>query len=118
MRKVAQPDSVPRIDPEVGEIDDEPGKALHDRIIEMRNEAVAHSAFKRYPVQIIKRQAPQIGIRAGGGVTVSRAWHVTQENLDLESFEHLAPRLQGACALAVIEDLMRRPAAEDGNAEP
>lgn len=99
-------DSDPKIDSEIAEIDDEAGKLLHKQLVEARHQAIAHSSFARYPVQLSSGSSPGPGYRLSP-VALSVAWHVTQEQIDLDAFEHLARRLRAACQLAVIEDMMR-----------
>jgi hypothetical protein len=115
-RKGGVYESDPRIDPEVGEIDDDSGKLLHERIISARNQAIAHSSFARYPVQICPGSGTGPGFHLSP-IALSVGWHVTQEQIDLDAFEQLTRRLRAACQRAVNEDMMR-PAAAPPKIEP
>jgi hypothetical protein len=68
--------------------------ALHDRIVTMRNKAVAHSEFGKYPVQIMAVPEPNSD---AGFAASSQSWHVLNERIDLEAFKRIAEALHKKC---------------------
>jgi hypothetical protein len=67
---------------------------LHDRIVSMRNKAVAHSEFGKYPVRIMAVPEPNSD---AGFAASSRSWHVLNERIDLEAFKRIAEALHQKC---------------------
>lgn len=65
---------------------------LHERILAIRNKAVAHSEFEKYPV----RQIPVAG-SAGGFATTSTSFHIVSERLDLDAFVNIAKKMHALC---------------------
>lgn len=100
------PDSASRIDPAIVDFGNGPFKDLHDQIVKIRNEAVAHSSYARNPLQIVSAvvDPPNYSV---AGITVSRPWQVSQENLDLATFEQLIRSSYLACQNALADDLSR-----------
>lgn len=81
---------------------------LHDRIVTMRNKAVAHSEFGKYPVRIMAVPEPNSD---AGFAASSRSWHVLNERIDLDVFKRIAEALHQKC-LNLCFDLgraQRRP---------
>jgi len=68
--------------------------ALHERLIEIRNKAVAHSESAFYPVELLS-STPQGG---SGFASVCQNWHVLNEHIDLAVFKRMAEALCGKCA--------------------
>lgn len=69
--------------------------ALHERLIEVRNKAVAHSESAYYPVELL----PVIpdGEGARGFAAASQSWHVLNEHIDLVEFKRVAEALHQKC---------------------
>ena len=79
-------------------------QTLHDRIMVLRNQAVAHAESIHYPVQIL----PPVGKSLARGVSVaSRRWHVSTERLDLLEFQALAKEMSRKCKLDLIDGALR-----------
>jgi hypothetical protein len=67
---------------------------LHDRILAMRNKAVAHSEFGKYPVRIMAVPEPNSD---AGFAASSQSWHVLNERIDLAAFKQIAEALHQKC---------------------
>ena len=70
--------------------------ALHARLVEIRNKAVAHSEFAYYPVESMPGSS-RYAEGSHGFVSVSRNWHVVNEQIDLTAFERIANALCVKC---------------------
>lgn len=62
--------------------------------LKMRNKAVAHSEFDKYPVQIMAVPEPNSD---AGFAASSQSWHVLNERIDLEAFKRIAEALRQKC---------------------
>lgn len=69
---------------------------LHERLIEVRNKAVAHSESAYYPVELLPA-APPSAKGANGFASVSKNWHVLNEQIDLMAFKRMAEALCAKC---------------------
>jgi hypothetical protein len=69
--------------------------ALHERLIEVRNKAVAHSESAYYPVELLPSVPDGEGVR--GFASVSQNWHVLNEHIDLVVFKRVAETLHQKC---------------------
>jgi hypothetical protein len=101
-KKDRDPPSDARLDESLAEFKEDPEEgALHDRIVKLRNKAVAHAEFDNYPVMLTGAEQRTV---------VSRAWHVVDEKLDLVRFHRIAKEMEARCLHGVYEDVMLRDA--------
>jgi hypothetical protein len=68
---------------------------LHQRILPIRNKAVAHSEFDAYPLRTIPIPGMLHGRR--GMVVESRSWHPVEEDIDLEVFRRIIRDMRKHC---------------------
>jgi hypothetical protein len=68
---------------------------LHERILLLRNKAVAHGESAFNPVQFTPPIDAGDGERAFG--TWSAPWHILPERLDLDEFERIADKMHRQC---------------------
>ena len=66
------------------------GYKLHKKIIELRNEAVAHSEYKRNPTKALE-------YRSTGYFTRSRFFDILSEELDVAAFKENIERMKQYC---------------------
>lgn len=100
----ADPPSDPKIDPALvalGGTD----RALHDRIIHMRNKVVAHAESAQNPVALLPIKPD--GFIASGFATQSRRWHVVEEQIDLDAFQRIADAMHQRCINHTFEIVLR-----------
>jgi hypothetical protein len=99
------PPSDPYLEVDVAQLLGDDDFRLHDRIVKMRNKAVAHSEFDKYPVQIMAVPEPNSD---AGFTASSQSWHVLNERIDLDVFKRIAEALHQKC-LNLCFDLGRAP---------
>jgi hypothetical protein len=68
---------------------------LHERILLLRNKAVAHAESAFNPVQFTPSIDAGDGERVSG--TWSAPWHILPERLDLDEFEAIADKMHRQC---------------------
>jgi len=69
-----------------------PQHILHEKLVKLRNKAVAHAEWDFYPTQQIR-----VVSRSGGFGTTSKRWHPINEAIDLDAFRDIASKMQKAC---------------------
>jgi hypothetical protein len=70
-------------------------RELHDRIIALRNKAVAHAESKYNPMEFVGIRRSLRGSR--GVALTTKPWQVGEENLDLNAFGRIALKMHQAC---------------------
>lgn len=70
-------------------------RELHDRILTLRNKAVAHAESKYNPMEFVPIQRSFQGSQ--GIAMTTRPWQVVEENLDLNRFSRIASEMRQAC---------------------
>ena len=71
-------------------------RELHERIINARNQAVAHAEAIHYPVEQVPPSEPGTTYLT----TTSSPWHVVKDlNPDLDAFEAIAKEMRQRCAI-------------------
>lgn len=72
--------------------------ALHERIRDIRNKAVAHAEWEHYPTD----RQPVAG--TGHGIVMqSRRWHIVNERIELEAFGRIALTMRRLCQNRVAD---------------
>ena len=79
-------------------------RTLHDRILTLRNKAVAHAESRFYPVKLVPPDPEDVAI----GLTAlsfddSGTWHVHTEIIDYVTFAAMTDRMLRACYSRVCE---------------
>ena len=74
---------------------------LHDRVVTLRNEAVAHAESTHYPVEIISLPIGEPGTL--GFAFSSRSWHVLNERIDLNAFSRIAQAMRLHCLRQAVD---------------
>jgi len=70
--------------------------SLHYKIISYRNEAIAHSDFKRRPTRLTKSDS-------NGFVTMSKAFDIQSEFIDIEMFKAICKKMKKYCTEKMFE---------------
>ena len=72
--------------------------ALHERILVIRNKAVAHAEWEYYPTDRI----PDAG--SGRGIAMqSQRWHIVNERINLDAFARIAAHMRRLCQNRVAD---------------
>lgn len=87
-------------------------RKLHERVIVLRNKAVAHGEFAFNPVHAVPPFVAGEGDRILG--TWSQRWHIGSERLNLDEFEHIAAEMHQQCENHLLE--LRVPKAAKNRA--
>lgn len=82
------------LDPAVVALDGE-DRILHDRIITLRNKAVAHAASVNNPVEILPLKSE--ATITDGFSTQSHRWSAAREQIDLDAFHRIADAMVYRC---------------------
>jgi hypothetical protein len=69
---------------------------LHDKILSYRNEAIAHSDFKRRPTRLVKSDS-------NGFITMSKAFDIQSELIDTEMFIGICEKMKKYCTDKMFE---------------
>jgi hypothetical protein len=73
-------------------------QVLHRRLIDLRNQAIAHAEWGRYPVE----QFHTVNT-AEGFATTARSFHIVSERIDLDAFARIAHAMKEACVEAMFK---------------
>lgn len=69
---------------------------LHDKILSYRNEAIAHSDFKRRPTRLVQSES-------NGFVTMSKAFDIQSELIDIEMLKAMCEKMKKYCIDKMFE---------------
>jgi len=70
---------------------------LHQRIINLRNKAVAHAESEFNPMKILPKPPRDPAAGVTYLMTSSRRWHAVQENIDLDEFGRIVEAMRAYC---------------------
>jgi hypothetical protein len=99
----------PRIKVDVEQILESPADVeLHNRIVGLRNEVVAHADASFFPTTLL--DPVENSSRASGYAVASKPWHILNEKIDLDAFARIADAMRRACLNNML-DWMDNPAA-------
>jgi hypothetical protein len=73
-----------------------PDIALHGRLIKMRKQVIAHAEAEFFPASYISPPRSESNAVALA-TTVSRRWHIVNEQIDLDQFRRIAWNMMKAC---------------------
>lgn len=97
-----------RIKADVAQIlDSQADVDLHNRIIDLRNQVVAHADASFFPTTLLD---PVGNSRARGFAVASTRWHILSAGIDLDAFARIAKAMRHACLNSML-DWMDNPAA-------
>ncbi len=88
------PPSDPKLDPALVAFEGA-DRALHDRIISLRNRVVAHAESAQNPVELLPMKSD--ATIADGFSTQSQRWDVVNELIDLDAFHRIADAMCRRC---------------------
>jgi hypothetical protein len=91
--------SDPTLDLSLAEFEDDDDLELHNRVILLRNKAVAHAEFSLNPIRLVADRGG-FGDAAVAAMVYS-VWDVRHERLDLFRFQRIAKEMQSRCVIAV-----------------
>lgn len=69
---------------------------LHEKIISYRNEAIAHSDYKRRPTRLVQSES-------NGFVTMSKPFDIQSELIDIDMFKEICEKMKKYCTGKMFE---------------